>query len=233
MVNEILLVLTCLVSFSLILLAYRFFGKTGMYVWAAFASVVANIEVIKCVDMFGMAVTLGNVIYASNFLMTDILSEMHGEKCSKKALHIGFFTLISATLLFQISLLYIPNASDFASPAMKTIFALSPRICAASLIAYFISNYIDIVLFARIGKKTKHLWIKNNLATMTAQLLDSFMFTFMAFLWVFPVNELIVLSLTTYVIKVIIAALDTPFLYIARWIGRKYVKDIKEKEVML
>lgn len=224
MCNELLFFISVALSFSLILVAYRYFGKLGVFAWISFASVVANIEVVKCIDLFGLSVTLGNVVYASNFLATDILSEMYGGKESRKAVRISFFTLICATLLMQCSLLFTPNSEDFASGAMKTIFSLAPRICIVSLASFIISNTLDTYLYDWIGKFTKKVWVKNNLATMTTQLLDSFLFTYGAFYGVFPNEEVFELVLTTYAIKWIIAVLDTPFLYAAKWIYNNKLK---------
>lgn len=222
--NELLFFITLIVNFIGIILAYKLFGKKGLFSWIAFATVSANIEVIKCVDIFGLPLTLGNVIYGTIFLATDILSELYGGKEARKGVWIGFYAMITFTILSQINLLYIPNANDFSSDALKTIFALTPRICFASLFAYIISNNLDTYIYDFIRKKLpndKWLWVRNNGSTMTSQLIDSFLFTFVAFIGVFELPMLIELSLTTYLIKVIIAACDTPFLYIAKRIYRR------------
>lgn len=214
--NETLFFLTIIVSFSLVILSYRLFGKVGMWIWMAIATIVANIEVAKCVDIFGLAVTLGNVIYGSTFLSTDILSENHSHEDAKKSVYIGFFFLLASTLLFQVSLRFIPNESDFASESMKTLFSLVPRFAVASTVCFFISNRIDVFLYKKIGEHTDKAWIKNNAATMTAQLLDSVMFTFLAFGGLYDIKTLWELAFTTYLMKVVIAVLDTPFLYWAK-----------------
>ena len=70
-------------------LAYKFLGKTGLYCWTVIATIAANIEVLIVVDAFGMEMTLGNILFASTFLVTDILSEKEGKKESQKAVIIG------------------------------------------------------------------------------------------------------------------------------------------------
>jgi len=226
MSNEILLFVTIFLSFLGVIFCYRLWGKIGMFGWIAFASVIANIEVIKCVDMFGLSVTLGNVIYGSTFLATDILNETEGGKTSRKAVRLGFFALVMFVMLSQLSLLFIPNESDFASPAMHTLFELSPRICASSLLAYFISNTLDTYLYDWIGRYTTRLWLKNNGGTMISQAIDTILFTFLAFYGVFELSVVWELVITTYAIKFIIAICDTPFLYWARQISRRNEKDI-------
>lgn len=217
--NELLFIITILVNFCGILLAHKLFGKTGLFVWVGVASVWANIEVAKCVDMFGLAVTLGNVIYGTTFLATDILSEKYGGKEARKGVMIGFFTSVTFTLISQINLLFIPNSADVVSGAMKTVFSFMPRMCIASVIAYLISNMLDTYTFDFIRKHfPNQLWLRNNGSTMTSQLIDSFLFTIIAFVGTFDWLTIIELSLTTYAIKIIVAACDTPFLYIAKHI---------------
>ena len=217
--NELLFLATIIINFIGIIIAYKIFGKKGLFAWIAFATVSANIEVIKCVDVFGLSVTLGNVIYGTIFLATDILSEIYGGKEARKGVWIGFYAMIVFTIISQINLLYIPNENDFASEALKTIFGLTPRICFASLLTYIISNNLDTYIYAFIKNKLpsdKWLWLRNNGSTLMSQLLDSFLFTMIAFAGVFEFPELIELSLTTYAIKFIVALCDTPFLYIAK-----------------
>lgn len=219
--NELLFGITLLINFVGILISYKIFKKTGLYAWIAFATIIANIEVTKCVDIFGMSLTLGNVIYGTIFLATDILSELYGGKSARKGVFIGFFSMIVFTIFSQINLLFIPNSFDYVSEAMKTIFALTPRICVGSLTAYLVSNTLDTYTYDFIRKKfPKYLWLRNNVSTMTSQLVDSFLFTILAFAGVFSWFEIIELSITTYLLKLIISLCDTPFLYIARKINK-------------
>lgn len=223
MSNEPLLFITIVASFCGVIFFFRCWGKIGLFCWIAFATALANIEVVKCVDIFGMSVTLGNVIYGSNFLATDIISEHWGGKESRKAVRMGFAILLCLTGLSQLSLLFVPNAEDFASPALHTIFALTPQICGASIFAYFISNTLDTYLFDFIGKHTRHLWLKNNLATIVSQIVDSTLFTALAFAGTFPIATIGELILTTIAIKAIIALCDTPFAYWGKVIRQRTI----------
>lgn len=82
--NEWLLVVEIITVFSLLLITKRLFGKNGLICWVAMASIIANIEVTKSVDIFNISATLGNVMFASNFLATDILSECYGKNMQSK-----------------------------------------------------------------------------------------------------------------------------------------------------
>lgn len=220
--NEALFFITLAINFVGILLSYKFFNKTGLFVWIGFATVAANIEVAKSIDMFGLSVTLGNVIYGTIFLATDILSENYGGAEARKGVLIGFFTTIAFTIISQINLLFIPNEQDFVGEAMETVFGIMPRICIASIIAYLISNTLDTYFYEFIKKKSpKYLWLRNNGSTIVSQLIDSFLFTFIAFAGVFDLKMLVELSLTTYAVKVIVAASDTPFIYLSKKMHRK------------
>ena len=90
--------------------------------------VLANIAVLKTIPFFGYVTAMGNIIYASTFFITDILSENHSHKDAQKAVWIGFFTLISTTVIMQLTLMFVPHSSDFAQGSLATIFGFFPRI---------------------------------------------------------------------------------------------------------
>lgn len=214
----ILWLILMLVNFLAILLFYKLFDEIGLYSWIAISAIIANIQVLKTVELFGFVVTLGNIIYGTSFLATDILSEVHGKAKAKKGVYIGLLTLVSMTLIMQLSLMFIPHESDFAQEALQTIFGIMPRIAFASFVAYFISQLHDVWAFDYWKGKfpdRKYLWLRNNLSTLVSQLIDSVVFTSIAFYGVFESSVFIEILITTYVLKLFVALLDTPFVYIA------------------
>jgi uncharacterized integral membrane protein (TIGR00697 family) len=218
--NEILWLLLLLINFSAIILAYGFFGKTGLYIWIPIATILANIQVLKMVDLFSIGVTLGNITYASSFLVTDVLSENYGKKSARRAVYIGFFSLTATVVIMNTALAFTPNQFDFIQESLKNIFAILPRIALASLVAYGVSQLHDVWAFdfwRNIFPGTRFLWVRNNLSTMASQLLDSVIFTFIAFWGLLPKNEFLQILVTTYLLKLIVAVVDTPFLYLARY----------------
>lgn len=220
--NELLFIAEVILSFSGVLLAHKFFGKYGLFAWIAMNTIIANIEVVKCVDMFSMPMTLGNITFGSVFLATDIINEKYGRKVAQKGVFIGFFSLMTLTIFTQLDLLYVPNSEDFVQQSMQTLFAITPRLCFGSMFAYLISHTTEVFLFSTIRKflpDDKFLWVRNNVATITSQLLDTILFTFIAFLGVFPFKTVVTLCLTTYLIKVVLAFCETPFLYAAKRIN--------------
>ena len=206
-------------NFGGILFAYRFFGKTGLLIWIPLASVIANIQVIKTVELFGITATLGNIVYATSFLATDILNENYGKKEAGKAVYIGFFSLILLTVMMNLALLFEPHSSDFAHDSLSIIFSIMPRITLGSLSAYALSQLHDVWAYnfwKQRNPEKKYLWLRNNLSTMVSQLIDSLVFSFIAFWGLFPKEVFIEILITTYIFKWIVAALDTPFIYLAK-----------------
>ena len=224
--NEILFIVSILINFIGIIIAYKVFKKTGLFVWVAISTIIANIEATKCIEMFGISVTLGNVVYSTVFLATDILSEIYGGQEARKAVKIGFFSMLIFTLLTQIDLLFIPNEQDIVNDSMHTIFSFMPRFCFASVVTYVVSNTLDTYLYDIIKNKLpedKFLWVRNNGSTMISQLIDSILFTLIAFVGIYSWKVIINLTIVTYLVKLVVAVLDTPFIYIAKRIDTKSI----------
>lgn len=217
MVNFWLWVLELAVCFAGILIAYRLFGKTGLYVWIALSTIVANIQVLKTVQLFGMVTTLGNVVYGTSFLATDILSENHSQKEARMGVYVGIFAIVFTTVMMQMSLQFIPDESDFAQASMETLFSILPRITLASITAYFVSQLHDVWAYHFwMKRKPKLLWLRNNASTMVSQLIDSVIFHAIAFIGIFPFDIVLQIFIVSYVMKWVVALLDTPFMYLAR-----------------
>ncbi len=228
MSNELLWLVMLLANFLLIIFAYKLFGKWGLVMWIPISVIVANIQVIQTIELFGMAATLGNIVYASSFLVTDILSENYGKEEAKKAVWIGFFSLISMTLLMNLALFFHPLEGDAFSvvthDATGTIFKLMPRIALASMAAYLLSQRHDVWAYHFWRKrfsKDHQIWLRNNLSTMVSQLIDSAIFVLIAFYGVYGTGVLFEIFITTYFLKWIVAAADTPFVYWGKRIFRK------------
>ncbi len=216
--NEFLFFLSIIVYFSLLLIAYKLFGKTGLFLWTSIGMILSNIEVLKMITLFNLPLTLGNVLYGTTFLATDILSERHGKQEANVAVKIGFFTILAFTIVSQFMLRFNPSPDDFASESLQVIFGLTPRIALSGIITYVLTQKFDIWLYHKIWAKTgdRMLWLRNNGSTCISQLLDTTIFTLIAFWGLYDVQTVLTLIGTTYLIKFVISILDTPFIYIAR-----------------
>jgi queuosine precursor transporter len=223
MPNELIWFLFIIFNLSVAVLIYKRYGKIGLYGLIAMNIVLCNIQVIKQVDLFGLSATLGNVLYASIFFSTDLLNELYGKDEAKRAVVFGFIFLIISMVVMQIALEFEPNENDFIQSSLEQIFSFFPRVVLASLTAYLISQFHDVWAFNFWKKltKKKHLWLRNNLSTMVSQLIDSLIFCTMAFWGLFSLSNFMQIVFTTYILKWIIAAADTPFLYLAVKISKK------------
>lgn len=227
--NELLLSGSVILIFGAAILAYFLFGKTGLYCVSALATALANVEAIILIKAFGMEQTLGNVLFAVTFLITDILSECEGKKEANKAVMLGIFTSVFFLILSQSWLLYKPSESDTAMSAVKSVFSNTPRLIFASLIVYAVSQFFDVWLYhkwwnftqKKFGDKKKFLWLRNNGSTLFSQLINSFLFTVVAFAGTYDFPTLMSIFGSSYVIFIFTTLLDTPALYLARYIHNK------------
>lgn len=232
MKNELLLIVEMVLTFGAVLFAYKRFGKLGLFIWIPIATILANIQVLISVQMLGLASTLGNVIYSSTFLATDILSENHSKKEAKKAVAIGFFTLIVTTVLMNYILQYQIIDDPYSKEMyghVAGIFKAMPRLVIASLCAFFVAQNHDVWAY-QLWKKhfpaDKWLWLRNNGSTIISQFLDTGIFTLIAFYGNLPKNVMWEIFVTTMVLKTLISFADTPFFI---W-GVKMHRKQKEKE---
>lgn len=224
MPNEILLILSVVLLFGGVLLFYRLFGVNGLYCWTALATITANIEVLIMIEAFGMAQTLGNVMFASTFLVTDIISENVGKKEANRAVNLGILVSLFFILISQLWLQFTPSAEDWAAPSIYTVFSNTPRLMLVSLAVYAVSQRFDVWAYhkwweftkERYGDSRKFLWLRNNGSTLISQLLNTLLFTLGAFLGVYDGETLVSIFLSSYAIFIVTSLLDTPVVYIAR-----------------
>ena len=211
MTNEILIILSFLITYGGVVAFYRFFGKTGLLAFNILATILANIEVLLLVKAFGVEMTLGNVLFASTFLITDVMSENHSRKDANKAVIISTLCSIMFVAMSQMWLLYSPSENDWAGGAIHTIFSSTPRIVCASLAVYLVSQLTDVWLYhkwwdwcrKRFKDEKKGLWIRNNGSTMISQLLNTFLYTLLAFYGTYDFKTLVSIFVSSYIITVI------------------------------
>lgn len=230
MTNEILIIISFLIIYGSVTGFYRFFGKNGLLAFNVCATLLANIEVLILIRAFGIEMTLGNILFASTFLVTDILSENHSRKDANRAVLISTLCSILFIAVSQMWLLYSPSENDWASGPIRTIFSSTPRIVCSSLLVYLISQLTDVWLYhkwwdwcrKKFGDEKKGLWIRNNGSTMISQLLNTLLYTFFAFYGTYEIHTLLSIFLSSYLIFFVTSLLDTPFVYLCRNIHDKY-----------
>ena len=234
--NELLLIGSVLLIYGMVLIAYRIFGKSGLYSMMVLATVFANIEVLILVDGFGMEQTLGNVMFDSTYLITDILSENEGRQSASRAVWLGVFASVIMLLFTQYWLLYNPAETDWASEHIHAIFSTTPRMLLASFMGYITSQRFDVWLYHRwwdftakkTGDRTRFLWLRNNGSTLISQMLNTVVFTLSAFAGWYDIHTLFFIMLSSYVIFIFTSLLDTPAVYLARKMKQK---ELEKKNI--
>ena len=222
--NESVLIISLICIYSAVVIFYRLFGRVGLYMWTVVATISANIEALILIDAFGMEQTLGNILFASTFLVTDILSETEGRKYAGTAVKIGITVSAVFILISQSWFLYQPSSSDWAAPYIYSVFSNTPRLMLVSIAVYGIVQVFDVCAYHLIWKHTEKLlgdsrrglWIRNNGSTLLSQLLNTVLFTFGAFWGMHSLTTLFSICLSSYVIFIFTSLLDTPAVYLAR-----------------
>ena len=215
--NILLGIVSLLLTFSLLIIVEKIFKKEGLFVWVSIATIIANILVCKSIELFSFTTNLGNILFASSFLATDIMSEKYGAKESRKAIVLGVVSQVIFVIMTQFGLLYVPAAEDLAQESMKGLFSINLRVSIASIVMYFASNMADIYIFEKIKEKVPgKLWLRNNVSTMICNSLENYFFSFLAFAGLMDIPTILSIATLASILEIVIAACDTPFLYLSK-----------------
>ncbi len=228
--QNLLWVLTVIVDLGMTLALFRAYGKQGLYAVIVFNIMLANLQGPKLTVVFGLETSLGMIIYSGIYFATDILSERYGRHEANRAVMLGFLTSVLMVVMISISLLFLPSTGEkreFAQhthDAIGALFSYGPRFVFGSLIAYLISQSLDVYIFHFLKEKTQGrlLWLRNNGSTMTSQLVDTMVYAVVVWWGVVDLATAFKLAAAKYVFKVVIALVDTPFLY---WAASWNLKD--------
>lgn len=179
-------------------------------------------------DFFGLyrfEISVGILPYPITFLITDVISEVYGKKKANQVVTTGIFASF-----FSMLIVYVSNAAPATewSPVndalFTKVFGATAVAVFASMMAYLLAQYIDIHIFHfwKRVTKGKHLWLRNNFSTFSSQFVDTF--TVLVLLCSFGKIDWSLFSgllLSGFLFKVIVAAFDTPFLYLSVYLLRK------------
>ncbi len=226
------LTLVMLLSCGLvILLMMRFFGAVGLMVYSSIAIIVANLQVqtVTKYSFFHEPVALGTIVFSSIFIVSGILTEYYGAAQARKAVWLSFTALFLMAGFMLMTLGYKPvSGCHAAHDAMCTLFLPTPALFVAGLIAYATGQLNDIWIFATLSRLTrgKFLWFRSFLATLIGAFLDNLIFSVLAWI-VFSPHPLswrtvfLTYVLGTYILRVFVAIVGVPFIYLARLMVRK------------
>ena len=215
--NIVLGIISIIATFSIVVGIEKIFKKEGLYVWISIATITANILVCKSIDILELTASLGNVMFASIFLATDILSEKYDVKDSRKAVILAIVSQIIFIMTTTLAISYIPSETDLSNDSMKTLFSINTRVSISSIVMFGASNMLDIYLFEKLKRKfPKQLWLRNNVSTIISNCLENYFFVFFAFVGIYNYSTILSIATTTSILEIIIAICDTQFMYIAK-----------------
>jgi queuosine precursor transporter len=195
------------------------------YIFIA-AMLLANIVGAKIMTIGNINVSVAIWLLPLLFLITDVLEEVKGQRTVRNLVFSSAAILLFALLFIQLTVWLSPADRYIHNEAFVTIFQNSSRIILASIIAFVISQMHDIWAFNFWKKKThgKYLWLRNNLSTIVSQFIDTTIFIFLAFYQIAPKFDLAFmwqLILPYYLVKLTLALIDTPFVYLGvKWLKK-------------
>ena len=176
----------------------------------------ANISAVKIIAIGSEGIDAGIIAYPLTFLISDVISEVYGRKTTTKIIWLGFL----ANLL-MISIIYVagilPSATFWNDQqSYDQILGAVPRIVIASMVAYLVSQNHDVLAFEMWKKVTggKFLWFRNNASTVVSQGIDTTIFILIAFVGIYSFDDILNMIWITYLIKIVVAIIDTPLVYI-------------------
>lgn len=210
----------CLWMFGLIfaslgiLAFYKLFGKAGLFVCLAISIIMANILAVKLVSLFTLETTMGSIMFSMTFIVINILNEIYGKKEAYKGIMIGLGSIIVMMVVIGFWILFEPSANDWSDGNLIALFSLNSRITFASLIAFIISQLFNVWIYQGLKRKYNKIWISNNVSVIISQLFDTIIFLIVAFAGTYSFNMILNLFIARYILKIAIAILDTPIIYI-------------------
>ena len=186
--------------------------------------IVSNIIAGKLLQIGDWVLPAGILAYPLTFLISDTIAEVYGRKTTTRIIWIGFATSLLMVLIVYMASIF-PAAPFWENQeAFDLILGSVPRIVLASMVAYLVSQYHDVIAFHFWKNFTngRYLWLRNNASTMMSQAVDTVLFVTIAFAGTLDFSVIINMILTQYVVKILIAIVDTPLVYVLVSQVRRY-----------
>ena len=181
--------------------------------------------------------SVGILPYPITFLITDLISEIYGKRAANRVVTAGIFaSFFSMGILLVSDFVPAMESSPVDNATFTKVFSLSPLAVLASMIAYLLAQFVDIRIYHFWKKLTKGkmLWLRNNFSTFASQFLDTFsVILLLSIFGILPWDLFYGLVLSGFIFKVLVAALDTPLLYLFVWMFRKKFGLAEGEEIKL
>lgn len=207
-------------SETLVIILFSFLalklGKEALISWITLQAIIANLFIVKQIDLLGLQVTATDAFAIGSLLSLNFLQEFFGPQISKKASWICFASLAFFALISQLHLLFQPSSSDTTQSAFQTILSPSLRVFTASMVVFFIVQQVDIRIFSFLKGKltTASFALRSTLSLLLSQTLDTFLFSFVGLYGL--VTSLCDIILVSLIIKWIVISCFTVSLRVAK-----------------
>jgi len=204
-------------------------------VTAAFVAVllISNVASTKIVQLGPFSFDGGTILFPLAYIFGDVLTEVYGYKRSRRVIWTGFFWILAAALIFAIVDLLPPAQGWTMQDSFHSILGQTPRIVAASLIAYFAGEFSNSYVLARLKLITngRWLWLRTIGSTLVGEAVDTGLFLLIAFAGVLPGPLLWAVLISNYVFKVGVETLFTPVTYrLVNWLKNAEQEDVFDRE---
>jgi uncharacterized integral membrane protein (TIGR00697 family) len=199
--------------------------------------IISNITAVKLISVGPFVLPAAILIFPISYIFGDILTEVYGYARARRVIWIGFGCNLLAVLIIWISIELPPapfwRIGSFESPqssqqAYQAIFGFTPRILAASFVAYLVGEFLNSFVLAKmkIATRGRHLWMRTIASTLVGQFADSGIFITFAFYGTIPSTALGPLVVTQWLMKSAYETVITPFTYIVV----NYLKRVEEED---
>ncbi len=192
------------------------------------------------IEIFGtklFEISVGILPYPITFLITDLISEIYGKKKANQVVVAGIFaSLFSLLIILVADKVPATSWSDVKDEMFHTVFGSTAIAVFASMMAYLLAQFIDIHIyhFWKRLTKGKHLWLRNNFSTFLSQFVDTLtILLLLCYYGIIEWSRFKGLLVAGFLFKVMIAALDTPFLYLGVYLFRKRFNLKVNEEISL
>ena len=178
--NELLFLLQIFLVLGFCFAAVRL-GQSALIALIALQGVVANLFVVKQMQLFGLTVTCSDVFAIGSMIGLNLLQEYFGKEQAQRAIKISFLALVFFAAVSQIHLGYAPAAVDETHGAFHLVLSSTPRIIFASIATYYLVQKCDIWLFAKLKKfiGDKYLGVRIGISLVATQGIDTVLFSFL------------------------------------------------------
>jgi queuosine precursor transporter len=189
--------------------------------------------------------TCGVLLWPLEFVITDIVNEYFGPKAVRRISLTAVILIAYAFLIYFLAIgippadVWLASSSQQGVPniqnAFSAIFGQGMKIIIGSLVAFLVSQVVDVTVFHQIKKRTgnKHLWLRATGSTLVSQLIDSYIVLFIAFSSIFPWQLILAVGMMNYIYKFTVAIILTPLIYlvegrIERYVGHDVAHKMKQ-----